>query len=125
VIAVDTSTWAAFLAGEDGDDVDRLARVLEQGHAVLPPVVLCELLSSPKLPPATARLLLQIPALDLSEGYWERAGRLRAKVLARGLRARLADTLIAASCIDHRVPLLTRDSDFKHFAKLAGLELAS
>jgi len=35
----------------------------------------------------------------------------------------LADTLIAQSCIDYRVPLITRDSDFRHFAKYCGLIL--
>jgi len=29
----------------------------------------------------------------------------------------LADTLIAQICIDHDVPLITRDKDFRHFAK--------
>jgi predicted nucleic acid-binding protein len=49
---------------------------------------------------------------------------LRGKVLAKGLRARLADALIAQSCIDHRVPLVTRDDDFRHFVALGGLRLS-
>ena len=48
---------------------------------------------------------------------------LRAKVLARKHRARLAGTLIAQSCIDHGVRLVTRDADFRHFARLGGLRL--
>jgi predicted nucleic acid-binding protein len=123
VIAIDTSSWSAYLADESGADVEQVERALEHGHAVLPPVVLCELLSNPKLPASAAKLFLQFPVLDISDGYWERSGRLRAGVLARGLRARLADTLIAESCIDHRVPLVTRDPDFRHFAKFGGLEL--
>ena len=124
MIAIDTSSWSAYLAGQTGADVEHVARALEQGRAVLPPVVLSELLSNPRLPTTAATLVLELPVLELSEGYWERAGRLRAKVLARGLRARLADTLIAESCIDHNVALVTRDPDFRHFAKLGGLELA-
>ena len=124
MIAIDTSSWSAYLADEVGSDVEQVAQSLELGHAVLPPVVLSELLSNPKLPGPIAKLFLELPVLELSPGYWERTGRLRAKVLARGLRARLADTLIAASCIDHRVPLVTRDPDFRHFVKLGGLELA-
>ena len=57
-------------------------------------------------------------------GYWERAGHLRAKLLARRCRSRLADTLIAQSCLDHGVRLVTRDDDFRHFARLGGLRLA-
>lgn len=124
MIAIDTSSWSAFLAGETGVDVDNVDHALAEGHAVLPPPVLCELLSNPKLPASAAKLFLELPVLELSDGYWERAGRLRAKLLARGLRARLADALIALSCIDHRTPLITRDTDFRHFVKLGGLVLA-
>jgi predicted nucleic acid-binding protein len=45
-------------------------------------------------------------------------------LLARKLRARLPDTLIAQSCIDHDIPLIARDTDFRHFAKHCGLKLA-
>jgi predicted nucleic acid-binding protein len=104
--------------------VKRLEVAIEQGDVVLPPVVLCELLSSPRLPVSAAKLFLRLPMLEPSSGFWERAGRLRSKVLGRGLRVRLADTLIAQSCIDHHVPLITRDVDFRHFAKLGMLVLA-
>jgi predicted nucleic acid-binding protein len=40
------------------------------------------------------------------------------------LRARLPDALIAQSCIDHDVALITRDRDFRYFAKYCGLRLA-
>jgi predicted nucleic acid-binding protein len=50
---------------------------------------------------------------------------LRAKVLAKRppRRARLGDALIAQSCIDRGIPLLTRDRDFRAFAQAAGLDL--
>jgi predicted nucleic acid-binding protein len=51
------------------------------------------------------------------------AGALRVRLLRRGLKARIADTLIAQSCIDHDVALLTRDRDFRNFAAQAGLRL--
>jgi predicted nucleic acid-binding protein len=43
---------------------------------------------------------------------------------AKRLKAKVADTLIAQSCIDHDVALITRDGDFRHFAKHCGLKLA-
>ena len=58
--------------------------------------------------------------LELHAGFWERAGRLRARTLGAGHKAKLADTLIAQCCLDHDVPLVTRDPDFKHFVQ-AGL----
>ncbi len=66
---------------------------------------------------------LGIPILDIKQGYWQRAGNTRAKLLNKGLKARLADTLIAQSCIDHRIPLITRDDDFRHFVKHCELKL--
>jgi putative intracellular protease/amidase len=42
---------------------------------------------------------------------------LRAKVLAKRRKARLGDALIAQSCIDRGIPLLTRDRDFRAFTE--------
>jgi predicted nucleic acid-binding protein len=121
--AADTGTWVAFLEGEGGDDVQRLAMLLANRHAVMAPAVLAELLSDPELPVTAVRSLSALPLIDVEPGYWQRAGRLRARVLAKGRRARLGDALIAQSCIDGRVGLITRDRDFRAFAGTAGLHL--
>lgn len=103
--------------------MNAVAVALEQAQAVLPPVVLTELLSDPKVGEWVKDLFMQLPVLAVMDGYWQRAGLLRAGLLARGRRARLADTLIAQSCLDHDVPLVTRDSDFRHFVRAAGIRL--
>jgi predicted nucleic acid-binding protein len=125
VIAIDTSSWIAFFSeSAPGDaDVELVASALDDHQACLPPVVLTELLSDPKLSGEVAALLLELPRLAILPDFWERAGLLRARLLARRHRARLADALIAQSCIDHDVRLVTRDSDFRHFARLGGLRL--
>jgi predicted nucleic acid-binding protein len=123
MIAIDTSSLIAYLSGATGSDVEATAAALEHRHAALPPVVLSELLSDPKLAPSVKDLFTQLPLLDVTEGYWVRAGWLRAKVIAGGRRAPLADTLIAQSCLDHDVPLVTRDTDFRHFVRAGGLRL--
>lgn len=86
-------------------------------------MVLTELLSDPKVTMAVKGLFLQLPVLEITEGYWQRTGLLRARVLARGRRARLADSLIAQSCLDHDLSLVTRDADFRHFVRLAGIRI--
>lgn len=43
---------------------------------------------------------------------------------SKGLKARLADSLIAASCIENDIALLTLDTDFRHFARAFKLHLA-
>jgi hypothetical protein len=123
MIAADTSTWIAFFSGAEGEDVERLDHALQDRLVVMPPPVLSELLSDPKLSADLEATLREVPLLDTSDGYWARAGRLRATVLARRRKARLGDALIAQSCLDHRLPLLTRDRDFMAFAAAAGLDL--
>lgn len=123
MIAVDTSTWVAFLEGDGGNDTDILDEALRDRQVVMPPVVLTEILSDPGLAPAALQALTELPLLDTEPGHWRRAGELRAQILARGRKARLGDALIAQSCIDHDVPLVTRDRDFRAFAQAAGLHL--
>lgn len=124
MIAADTSTWVAFLQGGRGQDADLLDRALRDRQVLMPPVVLTELLSDPKLPREILSTLQDLPLMEISTGFWQRAGILRAAVLAQGRKARLGDALIAQSCVDHRVRLVTRDKDFRAFANAAGLDLA-
>ena len=124
MIAVDTSTLIAYLAGEKGPDVEALDAALAHNQARLPPVVVTETLSAPGASDRLAGLILALPALVIADGFWERAGRLRRRILARGLKAPLADALICQSCLDHDLALVTRDGDFKHFARHCGLKLA-
>ena len=123
MIAVDTSTWVVFLEGGAGEDAQLLDRALEDRQVVMVPVVLTELLSDPKLPSGVAETLSEVPLVEIASGYWQRAGALRARVLAKRRKARLGDALLAQSCIDGGVPLLTRDRDFRAFADAAGLDL--
>jgi predicted nucleic acid-binding protein len=123
VIAVDTSSMIAFLQGDPGDDTDVVQSALDHQQLALPPVVLTELLSDPAITRPVRTLLAGLPILQVEPGYWERAGVLRASVLKQKKRARVADALIAQSCLDQSTPLVTRDRDFRHFARAAGLPL--
>jgi predicted nucleic acid-binding protein len=121
MIAADTSTWIAFLQGDKGPDVRLLDKALADRQVMMVPVVLTELLSDPQLSTDVAETLAQIPAIDVEPGYWRRAGSLRAKVLSKHRKARLGDALIAQSCIDAAISLITRDRDFRAFAEASGL----
>jgi predicted nucleic acid-binding protein len=123
MIAADTSSMVAFLEGAAGDDTEVIQSALDHQQLALPPVVLTELLSEPTLPKAVRTLLTGLPILDVEPGFWERAGLLRATVLKQKKNARVADALIAQSCLDQSTPLVTRDQDFRHFATAAGLPL--
>jgi predicted nucleic acid-binding protein len=123
MIAADTSTWIAYLEGGAGEDIEVLDRALAEGQVVLPAPVLTELLSDPAIGSDVVASLLELPLLEPADDFWQRAGRLRATVLARKRKARLADALIAQLCVDRGVMLITRDRDFRAFAEASGLDL--
>jgi predicted nucleic acid-binding protein len=123
MIAAGTSTWIAFLEGSKGEDTQLLDKALEDRQVLMVPVVLTELLSDPKLSSGVAGTLSEVPMIEIEPGYWQRAGVLRAKAIAKGRKARLGDALIAQTCIDRGVSLLTRDPDFRALADAVGLGL--
>ena len=125
MIAADTSTWVAYLQGLTGDDTRMLDRALDDRQVLMSPAVLSELLSDPKLAPEAATALVELPLIEIEDGYWQRAGELRARVLAKERKARLGDALIAQCCIDRGILLLSRDRDFQAFAETAGLDIVA
>lgn len=123
MIAADTSTWIAFLEGDGGNDTQLLEEGLRDRQVLMVPVVLTELLSDPELEPELSELFSKVPMANVKPGYWQRAGALRAAVQLKRRKARLGDALIAQSCIDDNISLLTRDRDFRVFVETAGLGL--
>ncbi|MBM3790984.1 MAG: PIN domain nuclease [Acidobacteria bacterium] len=123
MIAIDSSSLIAYLSGDGGADVEAADVALKSRQAVLPPVVRCELLSDPGLPAPVLDAIRQLPLLPLHEGFWDRAGLLRARLIAEGRNARLADALIAQSCLDHDTPLISRDGDFRQIVRVSNLKL--
>ena len=109
--------------GQGPRDTQLLDKALQERQVVMVPVVLTELLNDPRLPFDIAEALEQIPTIDIAQGYWQRAGVLRAKVLSRRHKARLGDALIAQCCIDANIALITRDGDFRSFVDAADLDV--
>ena len=124
MIAADTSSLVALLRGDVGQDVDRLVVALTAGELVLPPTVITEILTDDHSATLLEGAIPEIQTLEIQEGFWVRAGHARRKLRQRGFKAKLGDALIAQSCIDHDVALVTRDRDFRHFVKHCGLLLA-
>jgi predicted nucleic acid-binding protein len=124
VIAADTSAWIDFAKGLASRACGHLEAALSSGTLVMPLPVLFEVLSGPGLTKQAEASIVKLPRLEVMAGYWERAGEMRRKLLKSGLRARSMDCLIAQTCLDHHVPLIAADQDYRHFVKL-GLELLS
>ncbi|HEV3277617.1 MAG TPA: PIN domain-containing protein [Terriglobia bacterium] len=123
MICADTSSMVAYFRGERGRDVELVDQALADGLLVLAPASVAELLSYPELSPSLERSLLEIMQLEITSGYWERVGRLRALLFRHRLRPKLADSLIAQSCLDHDTAVVTRDRDFAGFQRLARLRV--
>jgi predicted nucleic acid-binding protein len=123
LIAIDTSSLRRWAERRSGVDVDQVREAVRNGEAALPPIVLTEALSKPAVEPVFVEIVMSLGLMSIREGYWKRAGELRSDILSEGFKAKLADVLIAQSCIDHDVPLITYDADFRHFIR-AGLKLA-
>ncbi len=124
MIAVDACVVISFLAGESLPEVDTFAILLGTERAVLAPSTVTELLSDPRGGVETASMIDGLKILPIEDGYWRRAGLLRAAVKRAGRKAALGDALAAQACLDAGVPLLTSDDDFKAFSELAGLKLS-
>ena len=122
VIAADTNVIHDYLGNQTGPKYQLVSDAFDQDLLVLPPVVLTEALSDSALPAAKAARLRAIPLLRVLDGFWDRAGILRALVLSSGYNGRLGDVLIAQACIDQDLPLITYDRDFRRFER-AGLKL--
>ena len=123
MIAADTNTMIAFIAGDNGKDVEAITDAARNHILYLPPPVLAELTSDPTLPTHIEERLKALPLMEIQPDFWLRTGKTRAILLSKRHKARLADTLIAQCCIDHDAPLITRDSDFQAFKKHCGLKL--
>jgi predicted nucleic acid-binding protein len=124
MIATDSSSLVAYFHGEAGPDIEHIVAALTAGDLVLPPVVVTEILSDAKPNSLLQPLIERIEMLPVTAGYWERAGGIRRQLKRLGVKAKIADVLIAQIAIDHNVALITRDMDFRPFAKHCGLKLA-
>ena len=101
MLCIDTSSMIAFLEGASGRDIDWVDHALSEQIGAFSPVTLTELLSDPKLPPSVRKLILDIPLLSLTEGFWQRIRASR----SGGLRTPFRTTNKATGNYDHELLL--------------------
>ncbi|MEO8927442.1 MAG: PIN domain-containing protein [Caulobacteraceae bacterium] len=125
MIAADTSSLINFLQGARTPDGPLIREALRANTLWLPPPVKTELMSGHLRVATFTDLMLGARLLPIAPGFWERAGDNRRLVIEKGLKAKLADTLIAQCCIDADVALIASDGDYRHFQRWCGLKLAT
>ena len=126
MIAADPAACNNFLQGAETHDRSLVrAALLNQELVAAPASENRTAAFGPVAPALLDELFAEAPLLQITDGYWQRAGDHRRLLLSKGfLKAKLADTLIAQCCIDAGVALITRDNDYRHFAQWCGLKLA-
>ena len=124
MITADTSTFIDLFRGRETAETHQLADGLRRKTFRLAPPVAAELLSFPGDQGDLLPMLARLKPLPITEGFWERVGTNRRRLLALGLKAKLADALIAQCCLDSDAELIASDRDFRHFAAHCGLKLA-
>ncbi|MDP1699055.1 MAG: PIN domain nuclease [Xanthomonadaceae bacterium] len=123
MILVDTSVWVGLLRQSATPPVARLRQLLLDGETLIAPVVLQEMLQGARSQADLSRLREHFSALPMLEHRattYALAGTLYARCRWAGITPRSPhDCLIAATAIEHGVPLLHDDRDFE---RIAGIE---
>ncbi len=119
---IDTGVWIDWINGRYSPATDRLDASLEREEAVLLPVILQEILQGARSEQAFRALEAQfakVPRLPVPPRCFNQTAWLYARCRWRGLTIRSPhDCLIAASAVEHGVPLLTLDRDFLAIAQV-------
>ena len=123
-VVVDTSVWIEFFAGAEIQAA--VAEAVEHGAAVLPPIVVAELISGATTQfqrQAIGELLQDAPVHDTPLEHWLRVGELRRMLAQKGLDVTIPDAHVAQCALDQNALLLTSDSVFGLIAKHTALRL--
>jgi predicted nucleic acid-binding protein len=122
-IVVDTSAWIEFFAGRESE---LLAESLASGAAIVPPVVVAELVTGATTRDqreAIGELLQDVPVHDTPLEHWIAVGDLRRSLRRNGLTITTPDAHVAQCAIERDAILLTYDDVFSRIAAHTSLRV--
>src|SRR5881409_950089 len=99
-VVVDTSVWIDVFSGTDSHNVED---AVAAGIAVIPPLVVAELVSgatTPRQREAIGELLQDAPIHETSLAHWIRVGDLRRSLARKGLSVTIPDAHVAQCALD-------------------------
>ena len=126
MIVVDSTVWIDFFNGRNLAHVRRLRAIMGAEEIVVGDLMLCEVLQGL----ATERIAREVEPLLRRFAIVAMAGEAIAVAAARNFRSlrgrgitirKTIDLLIGIWCIEHRLPLLHNDGDFRPMARHLGL----
>lgn len=126
MILVDSSVWIDYFSGKGSPETDFLDGVLGVRAVAIGDLILTEVLQGfrhDKDYKTAKRLLEELTKLELlgAKMAIKSADNFR-KLRKKGLTIRkTVDVIIASFCIEHNIPLLFSDKDFRPFVKHLGL----
>ena len=126
MIVVDSSVWIDFLRGRRAAHVEALRKILGVDEIVVGDLMLCEVLQGLDNEQAAQEVEALLRHFQIEpmagEAIAVAAARNFRSLRRRGITVRKTiDLLIGTWCIDHRLPLLHNDSDFRPMVTHLGL----
>ncbi len=128
MMIVDSNTWVDFFNGTPNPQVEQLDMALqdEEDLAVIP-IIITEVLQGFRTDSGfrrARRVLVALPVIEPTVDCHVRAARLFRSLRQKGITVRGAvDCLIAQTCLDLGVELLSPDVDFERIAAHTPLRL--
>lgn len=122
-VVVDTSVWIDFFAGAEAVPLEEALAV---GAAIVPPIVVAELVSGAATPQQRERigeLLQDAPVHATPLEHWIRVGDLRRMLARKGVSVTVPDAHVAQCALDRDAVLLARDAVFTLIARHTSLRL--
>ena len=121
-VVVDTSVWIDFFAGRPAEELEQ---ALISGAAVIPPLVVAELVSgaSSQQRGAIGELLQDAPVHETPLDHWVRVGDLRRELARKGVAVTIPDAHVAQCALDRDAVLLSSDAVFSRIARHTALRL--
>lgn len=126
MILVDSSVWIDFFCGNDSPETQILDKTLGNRAVAVGDLILIEVLQgfrNDKDYTTAKRLMEELTVFNLlgKDMAIKGAENFR-KLRKKGITIRkTADVIIASFCIEHHIPLLFSDKDFKPFVSQLGL----
>jgi predicted nucleic acid-binding protein len=126
VIVVDSSVWIDFLKGRSVPHVAYLRALLGTSEIIVGDLMLCEVLQGLDDEGAARKVESFLRRFEIApmvgDSIAVNAARNFRFLRGRGITVRKTiDLLIGTWCIEHRMPLLHNDSDFRPMAQHLGL----
>ncbi len=69
MIGVDTSSFVAYLQGEEAEDVDLLRQAIRDETLIMPPFLVTELFSARNLSNEVKTVILDLPQMPMKPGF--------------------------------------------------------